>query len=215
MLLLELVLAKAILQSKYDIAPNKIVGMYSYGSLNYGTLTENSDYDYVVIVDMKQNDYLQYETDDLDIHFISVDYYKQLLVEHDIMALECYYHKNPILKYETSFDLNLITLRKKISAICNNSWAKAGKKMNLPEEDDYIGLKSLFHSFRILSYGIQLARDGEIRFSNCGLVGITDNFFRELKHQFDLGKRWDYFKEKYKSEHNEMATQFRLLAPKE
>lgn len=215
MSLLELVLAKAILKNRYDIDSDKIKGMYTYGSANYGTLTEQSDYDFVVIVDMKQNEYLQYESEDLDIHFISEDYYKQLLIDHDIMALECYYHKRPILKYEIDFKLNLVTLRKKISAICNNSWVKAGKKMNLPEEDDYTGLKSLFHSFRILSYGIQLARDGDIRFSNCGLVGTTDNFFRELKHQFNLGKRWDYFKEKYKLEHNEMATQFRLLAPKE
>lgn len=213
--LLELVLARAILKSRYDIDPNKIRGMYPYGSVNYNTLTEKSDYDYVVIVDMKQNDYLQYETEDLDIHFISEDYYKQLLDDHDIMALECFYHVDPILKYSIDFKLNLVTLRKKISAICNNSWVKASKKMNLPEEDDYTGLKSLFHSFRILSYGIQLARDGEIRFTNCGLVGTTDNFFRELKYHFDNGKRWDYFKETYKSTHNEMATQFRLLAPKE
>lgn len=194
------------------IKPETIVGIYPYGSLVYGTSSENSDYDFVVIVDMSE-DYLQYESENVDIHFMSIDHYKSLLKQHDIMALECFYNPSPIMKYETEFELHLPTLRKKISAICSNSWAKAGKKMNLPDESDYIGLKSLFHSFRILSYGIQLAKDGEIRFSNCGIMGTCQNFFRELTYQFEHGDRWDEFKDRYKLDHNAMATQFRALAP--
>jgi hypothetical protein len=78
------------------------------------------------------------------------------------MALECFFNTSPILKYDTEFELDLFSLRKKISAICNNSWVKASKKLNLVEEDDYTGLKSLFHSFRILSFGIDLAKDNKI-----------------------------------------------------
>jgi predicted nucleotidyltransferase len=210
----ELILARNILKTNYDINPNKVVGVYPYGSILYGTVGEKSDLDLVVIVDMIKNDYLQYESEDLDIHFMSEKHYKNKLLEHDIMALECFYNPSPYLEYPVQFKFDKPTLRKRISAICNNSWAKAGKKLNLPEEDDYIGLKSLFHSFRILSYGIDIARENKIDFTKVGNTSAVD-FWNEIIGYYKQGFKWDDFKQMYKKEHNVMATEFRELAPKE
>lgn len=198
----------------YNIDSNKIVGIYPYGSILYGTANEKSDLDLVVIVDMSEEDYLQYESQEYDIHYMSINHYKKKLEEHDIMALECFYNNNPILKYSVDFELNKPQLRKKISAICNNSWAKAGKKLELVDEDDYIGLKSLFHSFRILSFGINLASKNEINYTKIGDIDALD-FWNEILNYYAEGYRWEEFKLKYKQQHNNMATKFRELAPKE
>ena len=212
--LTEVILARNILKANYDIDPDKVVGVYPYGSRLYGTAGEKSDLDLVVIVDMIKNDYLQYETDDLDIHFMSINHYKNKLKEHDIMALECFYNPSPYLEYPVQFQLDKPTLRKSISAICSNSWAKAGKKLELSEEDDYIGLKSLFHSFRILTYGIDMAREDKIDFTKVGNTSTVD-FWNEIVGYYKQGFKWNDFKEIYKQEHNHLATTFRELAPKE
>jgi hypothetical protein len=211
---LELVLIEEILNTHFDIPAEKIVGLYPYGSVMYGTITEKSDYDFVVIVGINGDVYKQYETTNVDIHIMSIETYNNKLKEHDIMCLECFYNPTPIIEFKTEFKLDKPTLRKRISAICNNSWAKAGKKLNLPEEDDYIGLKSLFHSFRILSYGIDMARENKINFKTVGKFS-TQYFMSEILVNYDMGYGWEQFKEKYKKEHNAMATEFRELAPKE
>lgn len=197
----------------FKLNSNEVLGIYAYGSSMYKTMNERSDYDFVVIIDM-QADYLQFETSKLDIHFISPMYYKKLLKEHDIMALECFFNTSPILKYDTEFELDLFSLRKKISAICNNSWVKASKKLNLVEEDDYTGLKSLFHSFRILSFGIDLAKDNKINFEYIDNEPAIEWWY-EIQKLYNSGYKWEEFKNHFKEKHNALASEFRKLAPKE
>ena len=204
---------KQLLKSKYNIESNNIVGVYPFGSLLYETTNEKSDLDFVVIVDMEEN-YIQYESEDLDIHFMSTECYKNKLKEHDIMALECYYNEEPILKYNIDFELDKIKLRKRISAIVNNSWVKAKKKLNIETEDDYIGLKSLFHSFRILSYGIDMAKENKINFLKVG-DATTKILWNDIMEQYNSGMRWNEFHRIYKIQHNSMLSKFRKLAPKE
>lgn len=204
---------KHFLKSKYNIEANNIVGVYPFGSLLYETTNEKSDLDFVVIVDMEEN-YIQYESEDLDIHIMSTECYKNKLNEHDIMALECYYNEEPILKYNIDFELDKIKLRKRISAIVNNSWVKAKKKLNIETEDDYIGLKSLFHSFRILSYGIDMAKENKINFLKVGDT-TTKILWNDIMEQYNSGMRWNEFHRIYKIQHNSMMSEFRKLAPKE
>lgn len=207
---LEIVLVKTVLKSHFDIDPDKLKGLYYYGSINYGTNQENSDYDFVAIVDMNNNDYLQYETPDVDIHIISINHYKTLLKQHDIMALETFFNPTPIIPYSTEFELDLKTLRHKISAIVSNSWVKAKKKVNLLGEDDYIGYKSLFHSIRILDFAVQLAETGKINdFQKMKPI------WNEINFLVYAGKSIDEIMAHFKPNHNAMASKFRALAPKD
>ena len=123
-----------ILVDEYHISPGKISGIYPYGSSTYGTFTEKSDYDFVVIADIGE-DYIQFESPEIDIHVVSVKKYKQMLEDHDIMALETHFNPTPIKKFETTFKLNPQQLRRKISAVVSNSWVKAKKKFTLENED--------------------------------------------------------------------------------
>lgn len=196
-----------------------IMIIVEYGSSVYGTTTEKSDTDLICVVNTDEDIYevLVHKEHNLDLHLISFNTLEKLLNEHDIMALETYYQLSNSFKSLLEFTLDLDKLRRKISAVVNNSWSKARKKLNIPEEDDYIALKSLFHSIRILSYGIDLARDGRIDFKNVLIDGekiACSNFWKQLQYEYSQGFRWKEFKAEYTSLQNSNATLFRTLAPK-
>lgn len=202
-------LIQTILLETHKIPFDKILGIYPFGSITYNTVTDRSDHDFVVIVDMDV-DYIQHESDMIDVHIISETRYKKMLVEHDIMALETYFNPMPIKKFDTEFKLNLPQLRQKISAIVSNSWVKAKKKVTLENEDTYSGYKSLFHAIRILDFGIQLAETGKIidfkRSSH-----IWDEILMKVNNGEDFLDIMKFFK----FHQNHQASYFRKLAPKE
>lgn len=198
-----------------------------FGSTVYGTITERSDIDIIAICDSQEDLYDVYQSKDypelfeysrdVDLHLISLKTFQELLNEHDIMALETYYQLSNNFKSLLEFTLDLDKLRMKVSAVVNNSWSKARKKLDIPEEDDYIALKSLFHSIRILSYGIDLARDGRIDFKNVLIDGekiSCSSFWKQLQYEYSQGFRWKEFKAEYTSLQNSNATLFRTLATK-
>ena len=93
-----------------------------------------------------------------------------------------------------------------MSQKANHSFVKAKKKIEV-EKDYYVGWKSLFHSLRILVFGIQIAKEGCI-----SDYSAANDYWHEIReaNQYD----WSYFKSKYQPEHNRLATEFRKLAPK-
>ena len=199
-----------------------------YGSTVYGTRTERSDIDIIAICESEEDlynvhqskDYQEFSdySRDVDLHIISTKTFQEILNNHDIMALETYYQMHEDDKELFEFTLDLDKLRRKVSAVCSNSWSKARKKLDIPEEDDYLGLKSLFHSIRILSYGIDLARDGGIDFKNILIDGekiSCSNFWKQLQYEYNQGWRWKEFKAEYTPLQNSNASTFRSLAPKE
>ena len=199
-----------------------------YGSTIYKTRTEKSDIDLVCVVESSDDIYNIYQSQDypelfdyrtnVDLHVISEVTFQRLLDEHDIMTLETWYQMHEDDKKLFEFTLNLDTLRRKVSAVVSNSWSKARKKLDIPEESDYIALKSLFHSLRILSFGIDIAENNKIDYLNVLIDGdkITcKELWEDICSDYDNGYRWPEFKAKYTLIQNKNATKFRLLAPKE
>jgi predicted nucleotidyltransferase len=205
----------------------KVTAIEYYGSTVYGTRTERSDIDIITIVQSDEDLYDVYQSKDypefsdystdVDLHLISTKTFQELLNNHDIIALETYYQMKEDNKELFNFTLDLDTLRRKVSSVVNNSWSKARKKLDIPEEDDYLGLKSLFHSIRILSYGIDIAKDNKIDFKNVLIDGkkiSCSNFWHRLQQKYESGWRWKEFKAEYTNLQNSNVNTFRLLAPK-
>ena len=177
--------------------------IFLYGSRLYNIHKETSDYD-IVIVDFNESEtYNSFVDDDIDVHYIGIDKFKELLFKHDIMALECFYQDTSI----TDFSIDKETLRKSISAIVNNSYAKAKKKILLDDEDTYIGIKSFYHAYRILQFGIDIAKDNTINYHYQLPFKLPEDLI-----SLEPTKIWECL-HSYKQVLNNMASEFRLLCP--
>lgn len=75
------------------------------------------------------------------------------------------------------------------------------------EEDYYIGIKSIFHAFRILDYGIQIAKHRKIiNFSSCNSIWFEIN-----------NRKWEWLEldQTFRNRFRSLQTEFRKVAPKE
>ena len=182
-----------------------------YGSTTYETTTEHSDIDMVCIVEdiIEWNKIYQCKIDNLDIQYMTLNQFKELLNEHHILALETYFYNYDILKeYIPSFEVDNWKLRQSISSVASNAWAKANKKMSVVKDYDiYKGKKSLFHSLRVLMFGIQIAEHQK----------IVD--FKEASSLWNSiyeneSKDWINYKTEYKPLYNKLKSQLTKLCPK-
>lgn len=185
--------------------------IYKYGSRVYGTHSKDSDHDFVVIhddVDCEHHD------KKFSINYLSLHSFLKKIDEYDIMALECLFlDKSLMLKEMLNFDkdipnpIDLGKLRTSISQKASHSWVKAKKKFEV-ENDLSAARKSLFHSFRIINFGIQIAKYGKIA-NYSSLKGMWFLDFKDLTTE-----EWLKKKGVFKISHNAAMTEFRKLAPK-
>lgn len=128
---------------------------FNYGSSVYGLTNELSDVDYMVLhIDPTYQ--LHEYPEDVDVW--TLEQFQEKLNDHDLKALEVYYHNFDTFYnvFEMEFKLNKDKLRRSVSATCSNSYVKAKKKLR--QGDKYIGLKSYWHCIRILTMFIHLAK---------------------------------------------------------
>lgn len=182
-----------------------ILYAFPFGSVVYGTTTDQSDKDYIVVVEGNAPYYQLIEENSGHIHVYSDTSFQSMINEHDITALECIFSQST----HYAFPLDLPTLRRSISAVVSNSFTKCRKKLEPGEHyDPYGAKKSLFHSLRILEFGIQIARYGAIKnfhsmnyvFEEIMKTESTD--FEDYRKRFEpLGK--------------ELKEEFKQIAPLE
>jgi len=188
------------------VGVSEVLSVFAYGSLVYGTTRPDSDLDYIIVT-KEQPTVEEQQVGSCDFHFFSEADFQDRIAEHELSALECLWVP-PTMRWgkEYSTTIDKAKLRKSISAKASNSWVKAKKKLEV-EQEYLIGRKSLFHSFRILLFGIQLAKFGKI-------VDYTDG--RRFFHEIVLSGHndWDFFNKHYKPTHNMIASEFRKFAPK-
>jgi predicted nucleotidyltransferase len=180
-----------------------------YGSHVYGTTRKNSDEDYVAIVpeNSRMNTRAAYSRNNIDIQVYNRRDFQDQLRQHKIHALEAWFHPSQILSCDFNFELRLTILRHSLSEKSSHSFVKAKKKIEF-EHDYMIGWKSLFHSLRILNFGIQIAQDGAI--TNFGAA--NDHWHQIIEEKQTC---WELLQRRYKPIYNGLATEFRKLAPKE
>lgn len=186
---------------------SNVVNAYAYGSRIYGTHTAASDYDFVFVVRVRENE--QFSDNLININFFTEESHQQRLDEHEISALECQFVDSAFILKESkkfNFKLDLSKLRHSLSRKASNSWVKCKKKLTVPADYDFgVGRKSMFHSFRILDYGIQIAKDGKI-----SDYGSCNALFQEIMSYYDWESLYDTFKVK----HNAVSTNFRTVTHK-
>jgi len=185
-----------------DTIDEPIIKVYSYGSSVYNSQTKNSDSDYIVVVDSDdRNLYYNVREEGADYTVYSEGKFIERIKDHHISVMECIFQtsNDPYLKY---FMLDKEKLRREISAVSSNSFVKCKKKLAIGE--DYIGKKSMFHSLRILMFGIQIAKHSKIVDYSCA---------NHLLDEILKMDSWDEIKEVFKPIYNNLKTEFREVAP--
>lgn len=188
-----------------DSVDEKVLRVYDYGSFVYGCNTEKSDKDYIYIVESDNPElYYSVEKDEYSISVYSERMFIRLIKEHKIHILECIFQYPFTDKYTKLFKLNKNDLRIAISSVASNSFCKAKKKMR--QGDTYIGKKSLFHSLRILDFGIQIATLGYIS----DYSSMNDTYRVIMSNP---STNWDDYKDFYQTRFNNLKSIFKVVAP--
>ena len=204
-------LMKMLLSYSDFINPLEQLNIYQYGSRVYESISDSSDYDFIMVGNHSESK-REFTNSEISCTIYNVEEFKKLIAEHEISVLECLFlSESNILKQKVSFDfsLELPKLRKSIAKKASHSFVKAKKKLTIKEDyNQYVGLKSLFHSFRIIIFAIQIAEYGKI----VDYTAANDYFVSIFS---DPTLDWEYLKDKYKPMHNKLMSNFRKLAPKE
>lgn len=192
----------------------KVLAIYKFGSHVYLTNNENSDEDYIVIAEE------YFDSQNINIHVYTKEQFQLKLDNHDIQVLECYFlglANTNILKVDGNlsfdFNLDLHKLRTSISTIASNSFVKGKKKLTISGDYDLnLAIKSIFHSLRILDFGIQIASEGKI--SNYSSMNWLLEDLWKLSEQFQRDELWNAIDIKYRKLYNSKSSEFKALAPK-
>lgn len=209
----------------------KPLAIFSYGSSVYKN-KEPSDLDFIVISDFayKQKSII-IKNVSVDFTFFSIEDFESLLVNHEISILECIYLNNnamdssllsyidPVLNtIIESNELDFSSLRKSISRKSSNSYVKAKKKLIVEDDFDVnVSKKSLWHSFRMIYFGIQICKYKKINdYQQANILNkeIEDDY-KKIDSFKDKNEFWDYIHLKYKPRYNQLMSKFRLVAPKD
>lgn len=202
-----------IILKDFELNDSDILSIFPYGSRIYGTDGDQSDWDFIIVVrdGIQDKDSLEYSYHKINATIYNETSFKNKVAEHSISALECLFLNNSfVLKNTTKFvfDLKLNVLRESISAKASHSWVKSKKKFEVIQDRNvYIAKKSLFHSMRIIDFGIQIAKNKKItNYHSC--IGLWGDIYSNPKED------WVSYKDIYQEKFNKMMTDFRKLAPK-
>jgi predicted nucleotidyltransferase len=164
----------------FSLQRENVLCIYMFGSRVYGTCSESSDYDYVIVVldefldgNIKLHNFLQLASGEMqmakqgedglyDAQIYSATKFRQLIQNHNFIGLECLFLDLQFKILETvdfsdCFVLDLVQLRRYVSENSSYSWVRAKKKLVVEKDfDPYRAKKTLWHAFRVIDYGKQI-----------------------------------------------------------
>lgn len=197
----------------FHLKDEDVLNIYSYGSRVYGTNNAKSDHDFIVLTKngTQDRDSMDSSTHNINVSIYSQNSFEDLLKRHKIFILECIFLPPQLIIKNTldiPFRLDKQILRNSISEKASHSWVKSKKKFEVEADRNvYIAKKSLFHSLRIIDFGIQIAKHNKIMdYSSCNT--LWEDIYT------DPSEEWDSYKNKYHELFNSSLTEFRKLAPK-
>eukprot|EP01080_Neovahlkampfia_damariscottae_P006302 gene6302-10308_t len=226
-----------------EINIDNILSIFLFGSRLYGCEHKDSDFDYVVIVKDKTD--IPFKKEDekknketfkkkskkfkIDAQIFTKSEYHKKLKKFQIDAFECFsLSKNEeTKKFIICDDSNLKIpvflndkelkneVRKAIGDRSRISFVKAKKKLEL-EANGYVGIKSFYHSFRILEFGKQVLECGYVKDFTVGkkfydeIVKSEENIQREYTQE-ECSKIWKEFQKEHKSVYNKMTNELKKI----
>lgn len=213
----------------FDLLFNKCIkvkGNFLRGSRTYETNNPKSDYDMGIIVDddtiiIDKEGVFENEKSDMRIHpvtwknrdmeIVRESDFIDMINEHQPFAIEPLMLTENIDNYKSYLNIDTWKLRCRFGQISNNSWSKAKKKMTVEKDlDEYCGVKSLFHSIRLLMFSCFFTK-GYITKDERNEV---KELYYDILSDWKIGFKWDDFKTKYKPIYNKWHSEVVKMCPK-
>lgn len=184
--------------------------LFPFGSRVYGTERTDSDYDYIAV--LNSNKYPEIgstlEEGEVTVHLHTRRDFTKMIERHDVRAMECIY-----LVGGEKPEIDLGNLRKAFSTVANGAWIKGKKKLIVSADYNKMqAIKSIFHSIRIFDYGIQIVTNGNI--SEPARYKWLLVELHLLANQYERDELWEKIFDKYHTIYKDVASQFKILAPK-
>jgi len=156
----------------------------------YGTQRDGSDYDFLVLA-CTMHKHKEFNDGYYNVHIKTPDLFYDELIDHKMSALECLYAPNfaKLQGFKVSgiekFKIDPTKLKRKSLSESHHSWNRA--RMMINDGDVYRGMKSLWHSMRILMFADQILNEGCIfDFSE------ANNYWDEINESNAV--KWNDFK---------------------
>jgi hypothetical protein len=148
--------------ARYGLRENEVL-LFPFGSRVYGTARADSDFDYLAVVpeNRRASTGEEFRHGSLNVTLFNRRDWAGQLAAHKIHCLEAYYLPDGVCRAAFPFQLDRRLLRLSLHNKARHSWIRARKKMQV-EKQPLLAWKGLFHSLRILHFGIQIATTGSI-----------------------------------------------------
>ncbi len=183
----------------------KVRNVYVYGSRVYGYNRPDSDFD-IMFIAPNLLDHTEIKNPKYNIHIVNPDKFKNDVMKYEMHALECIFApdwaKLQIKETFADFKIDNSKFKQSILTQSSQDWHHAKYKFQIGDGEK--ALKSAYHSFKTLMFGIQILEQGKIYdFSQCNDLHaqITNEDFYE----------WKPLKEKYLSQKIEIENNFKKI----
>ena len=147
----------------------RVLKVYQFGSRVWGTAAENADWDFFVVI-KDYNGSVHPSLDlalvgcQVDISAYNVEQWKQLLEEHDMLALVCEHLPSPFVwkdSYRSNVALSLKTLVRGASKETSKCLSMSHVHF-VKNGDRRTGLKNFVHATRYIEFATQMATHGAL-----------------------------------------------------
>jgi len=162
----------------FSFADENVISCFPYGSRVYGNHQQNSDHDFILVLDKvtTDSDRLDSKYNPISITIYSEQLFREHIANHKISILECLFLPSNLVaknNLKIDFKLDRNKLRHSISEKCSKDWNQAKKRFSDSQGINpvtlqpyirkvYEGKKSLFHCFRMLDFAFQIIDSNKI-----------------------------------------------------
>lgn len=214
-----------------------IYGSFCYGTF----CPKQSDIDLLCIIDNKEsfiNTYWSFikkqedndnefsvnekmnKSKNIEIHFYTKEEWLNQIQQNTEFVYEVYFSKYNLKctwDWKGLLKKDIFKIRKEFSSKASNSFVKCKKKILIEskkgdkEKNIYIGKKSLWHSLKIFTFGIELIEFNTIHLKNQTLLNHYYNIMNLKLEDIEL---WNQLNINYKPLFNQLHSEFKLLSTK-
>jgi predicted nucleotidyltransferase len=199
-----------------ELKQTKLLNVYLFGSRLFGTATEKSDFDFLIICDDYNGDFVlnRNEEPSIDLSIMSSKTFKQKVLNLSYHELITIWFPKEYIFLELlpgieilNHEIDTSKLRSTLSLQAKQVWERSKEKFEM--KDYQRGKKGITHALRIFELGSQIAKDGII-----SDFSLANEFHFLMFEKYQKEENWKTVNEVFRPMYIEKHEIFKKNAPK-